>query len=181
MAENGLFLGQTICKLRNERGLSQTDLGELAGLSQTHVSRLERGVHLPEVPTIIKIADALDVAPQFLLDLPAEEIPELPEVFNLIRHLTNIDMAHKSVFELLASTAEELGELARELSIEEASYGNTYKKGDEGTKAEAIDLAICAIAMFYARGGTLEEFAETATKKLAKWANNQSFPDSLKE
>ncbi len=82
------------------------------------------------------------------------------------------DLRHKGVFELLASASEELGELSRELLIEESVYGNAYKSGDEGSKAEAIDLAICALAIYFGRGGSGGELATTLHKKLDKWQAN---------
>lgn len=98
---------------------------------------------------------------------------KLEKVFELIEELTHVDCKNKTIFELLGSTTEELGELSRELLIEEKSFGNNYKTVDEGSKAESIDLSICALAIFFARGGTKKEFIEIANKKLAKWKSNQ--------
>ena len=71
-------------------------------------------------------------------------------ILEKISRLTVIDLENKSHFELLASTTEELGELSRELKIHYKTYGNTYKKPDEGPKTEAIDLMICAYCHYYA-------------------------------
>ena len=78
-------------------------------------------------------------------------------------------MQHKSIFELLASATEELGEFSRELKIEAGTYGNGHKKPDEGTISEAVDMAICALALFYAQGGTNEQLYILMNKKLDKW------------
>ncbi len=91
-----------------------------------------------------------------------------------IKTLAKNDLANKSIFALFASAAEELGELATELQIEENSFGNTYKKIDEGSKAESVDLTICALAIFFARGGTDGELVEIMNRKLDKWQKNQN-------
>ena len=100
--------------------------------------------------------------------------PLLIEAFRECQRLTMRDMDHKTIFELLASAGEELGELSRELKIAHKTFGNSHKKPDEGTKAESVDLAIVALAIFYAEGGTHDELVELMCKKLAKWNENAS-------
>ena len=55
-----------IRKLRKERGLTQEQLAERAGLPQSYISRLENGEHSPTAKTIEKLARGLGV--------PAKEI-----------------------------------------------------------------------------------------------------------
>lgn len=71
-------------------------------------------------------------------------------LFERIRDLTRNDMKHKTRIELLASPIEELGELAREMKIQFGTYGNSYKKSDEGCKPEAVDLFIGAVCLYFA-------------------------------
>jgi DNA-binding XRE family transcriptional regulator len=54
-------VGKTIRSLRKERQLTQVQLAELAGLPQSHISRLENAEHSPTHLTLEKIAKALDV------------------------------------------------------------------------------------------------------------------------
>lgn len=86
------------------------------------------------------------------------------QLLNKIKILTLIDLENKSGLELFASVAEEYGELARELKIEEKTFGNTYKIPDEGTKGESVDLFICAICMAFAQTSPIS--FEEATKWL---------------
>jgi len=86
-----------------------------------------------------------------------------------IKTLALKDLSNKDIFQLFASAAEELGELSRELLIEEKVFGNTYKPGDEGSRTEAVDLAICALAIFYGRNGSDEELTTILHHKLDKW------------
>jgi transcriptional regulator with XRE-family HTH domain len=48
--------------------MSQENLAEAAGLHPTFISNLERGYRVPTVPTLLRIAAGLDVAPGELLD-----------------------------------------------------------------------------------------------------------------
>ena len=52
--------------LREKRGLSQTRLAELAGLNRNYVGDVERGKRNPCLDNIIKLAEALNVAPSEL-------------------------------------------------------------------------------------------------------------------
>ena len=42
-------IGKFIAKLRNEKNMTQTELGEILGLSYKAVSKWERGLSLPDV------------------------------------------------------------------------------------------------------------------------------------
>jgi NTP pyrophosphatase (non-canonical NTP hydrolase) len=88
--------------------------------------------------------------------------------------LTEKDLENKTVWQLLASTTEELGEFSRELQIEEGVFGNTYKELDEGTIGEAADVVICALTLYFARGGDLNRLADLINKKLDKWEKAQN-------
>jgi DNA-binding XRE family transcriptional regulator len=54
-------VGARIKKLREERGLTQVQLAERAGIPQSHVSRLENAAHSATHKTLTKIAEALGV------------------------------------------------------------------------------------------------------------------------
>lgn len=44
---------------RERKGLTMTDLGKLCGLSQQSISYIERGKRIPNLDTLLLIADAL--------------------------------------------------------------------------------------------------------------------------
>jgi transcriptional regulator with XRE-family HTH domain len=65
-------------RLRDERGLSQADLHELADLHRTQVGRMEGGDAEPRLMTLVIIADALGVKLDDLvagLPVPKERRP----------------------------------------------------------------------------------------------------------
>jgi len=55
--------GGKVRQLREERGLSQERLGQIAGLDRTFVSSIEAGRRNVTLATIIKLAKALDIDP----------------------------------------------------------------------------------------------------------------------
>ena len=56
-----MILGQTIKKFRLASGLSQGQLGELVGVSASHVSLIERGKREPALSVIRRIAAQLKI------------------------------------------------------------------------------------------------------------------------
>ncbi|HET8522756.1 MAG TPA: helix-turn-helix domain-containing protein [Thermomicrobiales bacterium] len=52
-----------LTELRTARGWTQKQLAQAAQLDQSYISRLEAGTRMPEHPTTLKLADALDLSP----------------------------------------------------------------------------------------------------------------------
>lgn len=68
MSENATPFPAKLKTLREKRGLSQLALGGLAGMTQSHVSKLEKGHLTPTVQTVVKLAKALGVPTSKLID-----------------------------------------------------------------------------------------------------------------
>jgi transcriptional regulator with XRE-family HTH domain len=68
MAETLEGFAQRLRELRKSKNLSQTELGQLAGLHYTHIGRFERGASRPSGDTLMRLADALGVTSDYLLD-----------------------------------------------------------------------------------------------------------------
>lgn len=61
--------GEKLRTLRQRQGLTQKQLGDMLGVHQTHVWRLEQGKKTPNAAMILKIADIFGVTPnQLMLD-----------------------------------------------------------------------------------------------------------------
>jgi ribosome-binding protein aMBF1 (putative translation factor) len=61
--DRGWFFSQIAGRVTEERmakGLSQRELAELVGTTQSAIARLERGGRPPRIDTLLNIADALD-------------------------------------------------------------------------------------------------------------------------
>jgi HTH-type transcriptional regulator, competence development regulator len=61
------MLGETIAKLRKEKGLSQYELADRLGFSRGKLSNYEQGSRQPDYDTLKKIADYFDVTIDYLL------------------------------------------------------------------------------------------------------------------
>ena len=60
------WFGRTIRGLREDRGWTQAQLAEAAGLSSTYLGILERGENVPTLSVVLQIADALELHPKEL-------------------------------------------------------------------------------------------------------------------
>jgi transcriptional regulator with XRE-family HTH domain len=62
-------IGYRIRELRLERQLSQFQLNIDANLSKNQIGRIERAEHIPNIITLYKISEALDVNISEIVDL----------------------------------------------------------------------------------------------------------------
>jgi transcriptional regulator with XRE-family HTH domain len=60
-------LARNLKRLRTDKGWSQEELADQAGLHRTYVSGVERGVRNPTITIVATLAKALGVAPAELL------------------------------------------------------------------------------------------------------------------
>jgi transcriptional regulator with XRE-family HTH domain len=86
-------IGETIRKLRLQKGMSQGDIEKRTGLLRCYLSRVENGHTVPSLDTLAKIASSMDVALSSFFAEPGgldgiRSIPQLTE--DEIRFLTQI-------------------------------------------------------------------------------------------
>ena len=74
MTETLEGFAQRLRDLRKQKNLSQTELGHLAELHYTHIGRFERGTSRPGGDTLKRLADALGVTSDYLLDGASEDV-----------------------------------------------------------------------------------------------------------
>ncbi|HEU5216073.1 MAG TPA: helix-turn-helix transcriptional regulator [Gaiellaceae bacterium] len=53
-------IADSVAERRGAKGLSQRQLAELCGTTQSAIARLERGGRPPRIDTLLRIADALE-------------------------------------------------------------------------------------------------------------------------
>ena len=53
------LLGERVRELRKKRGLTQVQLSERCDIPQSRISAIEKGSHVPNVETVIRLARAL--------------------------------------------------------------------------------------------------------------------------
>lgn len=61
-------VGDRVKKLRNERGMTQSELGAALNVAQTTISEIERGGNDPSLPVLRALADFFGVRPGYFLD-----------------------------------------------------------------------------------------------------------------
>jgi len=54
-------IGERIKRIRSEKGITQEQLADLTGIKRSNISRLESGKHTVTLPTLERIADALNI------------------------------------------------------------------------------------------------------------------------
>lgn len=108
--------------LRESRGLTMKQLGEIVGVSEASISTYERGTREPSLDVLCKIADELDVSLDMLVrgkekDRPTKEqsIKEMLEMYGqmtdaeleLIRALITAALADRRYKESLDQAGQE--------------------------------------------------------------------------
>ncbi|HJB26560.1 MAG TPA: helix-turn-helix domain-containing protein [Firmicutes bacterium] len=66
--KNYVEIGLNILRYRKERGLTQMQLAELAGLSRNHIQKVETAAAVPSLSALMQIAKALDIPVSRLLE-----------------------------------------------------------------------------------------------------------------
>lgn len=66
-AREGEIFGRAVRGLRIERGWTQEDLADAAGLTATYVGQVERGDKVASLTVVLKLARGLAVSPSELL------------------------------------------------------------------------------------------------------------------
>ncbi|MFH1147524.1 MAG: helix-turn-helix transcriptional regulator [Pseudomonadota bacterium] len=70
--------GEVLQEIRQERGLSQEQLGFESGYHRTYISLLERGKKNPSLNAIFRLANALKINPADILRRVEVRVAEIP-------------------------------------------------------------------------------------------------------
>jgi transcriptional regulator with XRE-family HTH domain len=60
LGDEGALFGARLRELRTARGLTQTDIAARVGTSASNISDLERGIKVPTLTTVARLAQALN-------------------------------------------------------------------------------------------------------------------------
>lgn len=71
--EDWLKLVNNLSVLRKKKGLNQTDLGELVGVSRQTISLIERGDYNPSVMVALSLARVFDVSVEEIFTLEEDD------------------------------------------------------------------------------------------------------------
>lgn len=90
------LIGKRIKKRRDQVGLTQEKLAEACGISEQHISNIERSTSIPSLEVVMRIADTLNTTPdEFLVGTIRREGEEWKNVAELLRPMDEkkLDMA----------------------------------------------------------------------------------------
>ena len=101
-------IGVRTRRLRKERGLTQQTLAEMSGQEPSNISHIERGATKLSLPTLVNIANALEVTVDELLcdSLPASRNVLEREVAQLLADCSHLEL--KIITETVLALKESL-------------------------------------------------------------------------
>ena len=87
-------MGETIASLRKEKGMTQSELADKMNVTDKAVSKWERDLSCPDINTISKLADVLDVSVEELLKTKKQDYSnnKIKDLINLILKAVAIAM-----------------------------------------------------------------------------------------
>ena len=87
-------IGETIANLRKQKGMTQSELAEKMNVTDKAVSKWERDLSCPDINTISKLADVLDVSVEELLKTKKQDYSnnKIKDLINLILKAVAIAM-----------------------------------------------------------------------------------------
>ena len=87
-----MFLGYRLKKLRKQKQISQTELGNLLGVTKVSVSGYENGTRIPSMDILIKILDVFQVSADYLLGREVSCVCEDDESVPLILSSSDVEI-----------------------------------------------------------------------------------------
>ena len=74
-AEPAQAFGTAVREARTAQGLAQETLADLAGVERSHLGKIERGEHLPNLALVLKLAVALKCSAAELMTATEARLP----------------------------------------------------------------------------------------------------------
>ena len=94
-------LGNRIKRLRKELGISQKELAERIGVSNSRVSNWEQGINRPDADILSKLCSALQTSPSLLLGMKLTKDELTEKEWKVIRAYRSHTDVQKSIDILL--------------------------------------------------------------------------------
>ena len=123
-------------KLREEKGLTQSELGKELGISPSTVGMYEQGRRVPDVPILKKMSAFFNVSIDYLLENVNHNVPNVP--MKMPKDLNKFLQQSEIIFDgdtyNLTDEERELVIKSLEVAFSAAKRANKRKKGDTPTK-----------------------------------------------
>ncbi len=72
--QQAVAFGAVVRQQRLDRGVAQEELASIAGVERSHIGKIERGTHMPNLALIIKLGNALQCPPGWLVDAAVKQM-----------------------------------------------------------------------------------------------------------
>lgn len=120
-------------KLREEKGLTQSELGKELGISPSTVGMYEQGRRVPDVPILKKMSAFFNVSIDYLLENVNHDVPmKMPKDLN--KFLQQSEIIFDGDTYNLTDEDRDLVMKSLEVAFSAAKRANKRKKGDTPTK-----------------------------------------------
>ncbi|MEQ2422963.1 helix-turn-helix transcriptional regulator [Megasphaera sp. CLA-AA-H81] len=120
-------------KLREEKGLTQSELGKKLGISPSTVGMYEQGRRVPDVPILKKMSAFFNVSIDYLLENVNHNVPtKMPKDLN--KFLQQSEIIFDGDTYNLTDEDRDLVMKSLEVAFLAAKRANKRKKGDTPTK-----------------------------------------------
>jgi transcriptional regulator with XRE-family HTH domain len=120
-------------KLREEKGLAQSELGKKLGISPSTVGMYEQGRRVPDVPILKKMSAFFNVSIDYLLENVNHNVPtKMPKDLN--KFLQQSEIIFDGDTYNLTDEDRDLVMKSLEVAFLAAKRANKRKKGDTPTK-----------------------------------------------
>ena len=120
-------------KLREEKGLTQSELGKELGISPSTIGMYEQGRRVPDVQILKKMSAFFNVSIDYLLENVNHNVPmKMPKDLN--KFLQQSEIIFDGDTYNLTDEDRDLVMKSREVAFSAAKRANKRKKGDTPTK-----------------------------------------------
>lgn len=90
------YIGRRISQRRHELGLKQSEVEEKAVIGYKYLSNIERGISIPSIEVIMKLASALETTPDYFL-VGADTGSDKAEIIGLLAATLNPEKTDMAV------------------------------------------------------------------------------------
>ena len=165
--------GDSIKKFRKQKGYTQKQLAEKAGISRTALIRYENGETSPSIQILQQIAEALEVSVSVLIDEGDNAEEKLKPFLENIKYVQN-KLSRRDLYEMLAEEAAELSQAALKVIRAEGMSGSvtpiTAEEAHANLNEEVVDVLVVLAAL------NVEIFnAKLANEKAQRWVDRLRF------
>lgn len=120
-------------KLREEKGVTQSELGKALEISPSAIGMYEQGRRVPDVPTLKKMSAFFGVSIDYLLDNVSHSVPsKMPKDLN--KFLQQSEIIFDGDTYNLTDDERDMVMKSLEVAFYAAKQANKRKKGDSPTK-----------------------------------------------